>query len=375
MFVLINIFILLMFSPYWSRFNYRSKVFLRFAFWGWVVAVFTSFYINGEDWIIYFSKFSEEDDFNLYLSFEPGFVLFFKGLLLLSFGNFGVAILCFFMLTFGVLMYALASYKIINEPLFLAALIFACGYTLILEQLRQFIACVIIFISFIEYNKGRSLSKLVVGVIIASAFHVSALVVLPSVILCNIKNRFLFIISAIITVITFFLFIFYGLPLLENIPHLDFAARKINFYMEQNPVVFQLGWLNLFALVYIVVYMFFGYHIEHDSGIRLLNRLIFVGALFFIFSGVLPFLGRLAFYFIFIATYLISDMKKSWRTNNAIAANIYFFIFLILIFCSYFRNDSAPIGFNNLNYQFLNLFDNNYLQKIANENLSIMIVE
>ncbi|ECG1479121.1 hypothetical protein DTG75_23345, partial [Salmonella enterica subsp. salamae] len=188
------------------------------------------------------------------------------------------------------------------------------------------------------------------------------------------KNRFVFIVTTIIFGILFVLFLFFGLYILEQIPQFAFVVRKINFYLEQNPTILQLGWLNLFVLIYTVAYVFFSYSIERNSNANLLNRFIFVGSIIFIFSGTFPFLGRMTLYFIFIALYIISDPKKNWRIGNAIVVNGYFSIFLVLNFSSYFRNDLAPVDFDNLNYCFLNLFDNNYMQKIATENLPEMLV-
>ncbi|EFM6698571.1 polymerase, partial [Escherichia coli] len=40
-------------------------------------------------------------------------------------------------------------------------------------------------------------------------------------------------------------------------------------------------------------------------------------------------------------------------------------VVLLLNFASYFRNEQAPVGFYNMNFQFFNTFNDNYLRTNA----------
>jgi len=370
MFILINVIPLLLFSLIWGRFNTGSKQVIRSTIWGVLIISFTAFYINGVDWSIYYSRFLNDDD--LYLAFEPGFVFFFKLLLFLSGNNFGIAILLFYMFVFTMLGYNLTKVKI-NEPLFISALLMVFGYTLILEQLRQFIACVIIFAIIINYCKSHSLPRLIIGTIIAASMHVSALIIIPAILLCKIKNRKIFIAVTVSSISLFAFLLIFGAGLVAFLAQFNFAFKKILFYIEQNPISIQFGWLNILTFLYVVFYIYYSYQIEKKQELLLLNRIIFVGAVIYLYSGAITFLARVTFYFIFIAIFVFTlYAKESYRrifevkSYNTLFLNLYFFTFLVFCFFSYFRNTSAPVSFINLNYYTAAVFDEREIGRIAN---------
>lgn len=369
MFILLNVIPLLFLSFIWGRFNLGSKQVIRTLIWGVLIISFTAFYINGVDWGIYYSRFLNNDD--LYLAFEPGFVIFFKALLFLSGNNFGIAILFFYTITFTMLGYNLTKVKV-NEPLFISALLMVFGYTLILEQLRQFIACVIVFSVMINYCKNSSLTRLVTGTIIAATMHVSAIIIIPAILLCKIKNRKLFIAVTVSSISLFAFLLIFGASLVAFLAQYNFAFKKILFYIEQNPIAIQFGWLNILTLLYVVFYICYSYQIEKEQNLKLLNRIIFIGAVIYLYSGAITFLARVTFYFIFIAIFVFTlYARETYRrifevkSYNTLVLNVYFFTFLIFCFFSYFRNTSAPVSFVNMNYYVAAVFDEREIGKIA----------
>lgn len=365
-----NVIPLLILSLIWGRFNTGSKNILRMIIWIALVFSFTTFYINGVDWSIYYTRFINDEE--LYLAFEPGFVIYLKTLLFIASDNFGFAIMLFYVLAFALLGYNLKKIKI-NEPLFIAALLIVFGYTLMLEQLRQFIACIIVFAAIINYTLNKSLSRLIVGVIIAATMHVSALIIIPAIFLCKVKSRKLFI-SVTVTSISLFAFLLiFGVKVITLLAQVNFAFRKILFYIEQNPISIQFGWLNILVLLFVGFYIFYSYQIEKNESLRFLNRFIFVGAVIYLYSGAITFLARVTFYFIFVAIFVFSlYAKENYRrifevkSYNTLFLNLYFFVFLMFCFLSYFRNPSAPVSFANMNYHIATLFDEREIGRIAN---------
>lgn len=370
MFIMMNVIPLLFLSLIWGKFNIGSKNILRIVIWIVLVFSFSTFYLNGVDWSIYYTRFINDED--LYLAFEPGFVIYFKTLLFIASDNFGFAILLFYALAFALLGYNLRKIRI-NEPLFISALLIVFGYTLILEQLRQFIACIIVFGTILNYSINKSLSRLIVGVIIAATMHVSALIIIPAIFLCKVKSRKLFISVTVSSISLFAFLLIFGVKVITLLAQVNFAFKKILFYIEQNPISLQVGWLNIWVLLFVGFYVFYSYQIERKENLRLLNRFIFIGAVIYLYSGAITFLARVTFYFIFVAIFVFSLYAKEnykrifeVKTYNTLFLNLYFFIFLMLCFLSYFRNPSAPVSFGNMNYYVATLFDEREIGRIAN---------
>lgn len=370
MFIMMNVIPLLFLSLIWGKFNTGSKNILRIIIWIVLVFSFSTFYLNGVDWSIYYTRFINDED--LYLAFEPGFVIYFKALLFIANDNFGFAILLFYALAFALLGYNLRKIRI-NEPLFISALLIVFGYTLILEQLRQFIACIIVFATIINYSMNKSLFRLIVGAIIAATMHVSALIIIPAIFLCKVKSRKLFISITVFSISLFAFLLIFGVKIITLLAQVNFAFKKILFYIEQNPISLQVGWLNIWVLLFVGFYVFYSHQIEKKENLRLLNRFIFIGAVIYLYSGAITFLARVTFYFIFVAIFVFSLYAKEnykrifeVKTYNTLFLNLYFFIFLMLCFLSYFRNPAAPVSFGNMNYYVATLFDEREIGRIAN---------
>ncbi|MBB6663356.1 EpsG family protein [Proteus mirabilis] len=361
MFILLNSIFLLFLSLLWARLNQPSKRLIRIFILFWLVILFSSFYLNGMDWAIYFIKF--ENDNELYKSFETGFILLFKFLLFFSYYHFGVAIIIFYFIAFSMLLYSLSKYKL-NEPFFIAILIIMCGHTLILEQLRQFLACLIIFPSLIEYQKNNSLKKTYLLVIFASLFHISALLILPVIFLCTIKNKYFFLISTIGSILFIIILLMSSHYLLSFLESFNFIFTKISYYLEKNPIEIKFGWINILIFIFPIMYILDIKNIENHSNNKLLLRFLFIGATILIFSGTILFLNRFSFYFIFILIYMILIYNKNTKQKKSrnILVNGYFTLLVLFSFLSYFRNDVAPVKFDNLDLHFFDLFEYNYLK-------------
>ncbi|EEY0891318.1 O103 family O-antigen polymerase, partial [Escherichia coli] len=100
----------------WHRFSHQTQVAFRLLFIVFFSLSFFSYYTNGEDWSVYYLRFIEDE--GLFTSFEFGFVIILKLLLIVSDDNFGLAILLYYFLCFVLLSLILKKYKV-NEPLFL----------------------------------------------------------------------------------------------------------------------------------------------------------------------------------------------------------------------------------------------------------------
>ncbi|EES8117749.1 O103 family O-antigen polymerase, partial [Escherichia coli] len=148
----------------WHRFSHQTQVAFRLLFIVFFSLSFFSYYTNGEDWSVYYLRFIEDE--GLFTSFEFGFVIILKLLLIVSDDNFGLAILLYYFLCFVLLSLILKKYKV-NEPLFLGCLLLLFGYNLFLEQLRQLLACIIVFYAMLLYNQNKNLIESCILVITA----------------------------------------------------------------------------------------------------------------------------------------------------------------------------------------------------------------
>lgn len=379
MFILIICCPLLILSLIWHKFTESSHCFLRCFLLIVISLYFASFYLNGVDWSIYYLKFLEDD--NPYQSFEFGFVMFFKTLLFISGNNFGVAIVLFYLLVFGCLLSILKKYKT-NDPLLLLSLFLIFGYTLMLEQLRQFIACVIIFYAILKYNENYSIKSVVVWILLASCFHASSLILLPALALTSIKNVDSFICLTLMSICGMVIFLFSGYVIIDALSGVSFVFQKILLYFELNPIEIRFRLLNILDVVFILFYVILRYRIDKKGDIRILTRILFIGSVIHMFSGSVLFLDRVTFFFYFIAVYLfcmtLNKQEKrvySIRSNNTLILNIYFTLFLVVNFTSYFRNEYAPVIFQNMNYRIISLFDSEHVYNLALDTYSEAMVD
>lgn len=369
MFILIICAPLLMLSLVWHKFTENSQCILRSLIWILVSLYFAFFYLNGADWSIYYLRFLEGDP---YSSFEFGFVALFKILLFASGNNFGLAIILFYLLAFGFLLLILKKYHT-NEPLLLCFLFLIFGYTLILEQLRQFIACIIIFYSLLKYNENNSIKNVVVWILLASSFHASSVILLPVLALTSIKNVNNFICLTLVSIWGIaIIFLLSGYTIIDTLSDVNFVFKKISSYLEGSSIEIRFRWLNILDGLFILFYIIYRHQIDKKNSTRILIRIVFIGCVIHFFSGSIVFLRRVTFFFYFIAVYLIcmspnANTKRvySIHSNNTLLLNVYFTLLLIVNFSSYFRNEYAPVAFQNMNYRIISLFDSELIHDLA----------
>jgi len=329
----------------------------------------SAYYLNGVDWSIYYLKFLLGDEAGQ--SFEFGFVVYFKILLLLCDNNFGLTVFLFYLISFWFLLNILKNNNS-NEALFTFCLLLVFGLTLVLEQLRQLMACIISLFSVLQYNKNNSSKKFILYVLVASSFHVSAIIFIPSMLLTRIKSWRVFTLITMSSVLAIVAALFFGYAFVQYLSGVSTAFQKILFYMDKNPLSINMGWINLFVFLYVVIYLVYGKIIDRNDSLRFLQRMIFIGAVIFVFSGMITFLNRVSFYFIFIALYVVSFSKEDFyrrefaiKNINTLMLNIYLAVFLVLNNASYFRNADAPIVFLNLDTFFFSMMDKDYVNKLA----------
>lgn len=371
MFILFLILPLLPLALIWHRLENSSRSLLRLMLTVTFSLLFTAYYLNGMDWSIYFLKFVDDSD--PYSSFEIGFVVFFKSLLFISDNNYGIATLIYYLICFGLLKNTLKRF-VVNEPLFWGALFLLFGYTLILEQLRQLMACIIVFYAVLDFNDKRNKLRLILLLLLAASFHTSALIMIPAVFLASYRNVNLFITITLSSIIGIIAILFIGYSVILQFSQLSFVFAKIAYYMHENPISLVFGWLNLIDLLFILFYLYYRHAIERNVNVKFLARLIFIGATIHLFSGAITFLARVSFYFYFLAIYIYcfslnnNEMRYfAIKNYNTLVLSLFFVSMLILSFGSYFRNVSAPIAFDNLTFRLSPFFDNAYVRKLANE--------
>ncbi|MEG2270951.1 MAG: EpsG family protein [Hafnia sp.] len=356
MYMILLSFPLFVFSFFWMLLNSSLKKMMSFLCVMWLSLLISCFYLNGNDWSIYYLSFL--DNGTPFSSFEFGFVFLFKGLLYFFSDSFGLSILFLYFICFSFLASVLNKYKC-NTPVFFAFLILALGFSLVLEQLRQFIACIMVFCSFLNFSYIRR--NYLTWVIGASCFHSSALIIIPIYILLKLKKDSYFSIVSLLS----FVFIFFGLivskPLFNSLADVNFIFSKINYYLSLSAVEIKFGFLNVFDFAFIFLYFF---KIKNNvvGGDDSILRIIFIGALIHLLSSSVPLFGRISYYFYFILIFYFS--KQSFVFSRYIEAskiykNSFFVIFILFNLASYFRNPIAPIYFLQMNTNATYLYNGN----------------
>lgn len=371
MFVLLLSTPMLLLSLIWEKFNHRSKLMLSFLCCITFTLLYSSYYLNGVDWSVYYLKLLYES--NPYVSFEPGFVLLFKFMLFVFNDNFGFVILIWYLICFGSLSRILSSYPV-NKPLFLGCLFLLFGYNLILEQLRQFLACIIVFYAVLKYNEERNFRKFIILSVFGALFHASSLIIIPAVMLASVREHNKFILTTLVMVVGAVSFIFLGSAIINQLAGLSVVFQKISIYMEIHPISLTVGWLNIIDIAFVLVYLFYRKVIDRHESFRLLTRLVFIGAVIHTFSGSITFLARVSFIFFFLAIYVFCIISPAScrrmfaiRTYNTLFLSGFVFFMLAVNLSSYFRNADAPINFTTMDLRLISLFDERYVENLAYE--------
>lgn len=359
MFILLQFVPLLFLSLLWSSFTANLKTIIAFILALSLGVTYTAFYLNGEDWVNYYVNFFTHDGTAW---FEPGFYLFYSCLSLLSYGNFGVATLLFFLLAFFILTKYLVENRDCNLPFFLLLLIVCFGNTLLLEQLRQFFSAIFALCALIfRLNLKRKQSN--IFLLLAISFHASAIIVACAFILASIKSSKLFIIISIS--MTFFLLLLLTNDSLVNIgvQILPAIFLKIKTYREITDLSFHVGPSLLFSIIYIL-YQFTRFkklHYSNEYSVVFFNRQLFFGGLVFLVGIFIPFMSRMSSFFIIFLFYdvAINNYFKHFMINKkAVLKFIFVLMFSFFSMASYFKNDIAPVSFNNLNFNLISFVSN-----------------
>ncbi|MEL0579541.1 EpsG family protein [Pectobacterium punjabense] len=371
MFVFLLISPTLFFSFFWHRFSLQIKKIFSILYLFFLITLFTGFYLNGYDWSVYYLSLSNDESSGY---FEVGFVFLFKAILFVAGGNFGISIFIYYLIIFSSLFYFLNK-KNVNLPFFITAMLLVFGYNLILEQLRQFIACVIIFYAVIKLEENRNYKgKYILLCIFSSLFHVSSLVMIPALYLVEIKSSNKFKLLSILAVFSICIFLSLSSSILLGLSDLSFVFNKLSNYIDKSPVVVNFGLLNVIDLFFVIFYLFFNKKIDENEYMGFYARFIFLGALIHFFSGSIPFLSRLSYYFYFVVIYVFSmSVCKNGirymkiRDNKTLLVSIFFFVFTMANYTSYFRNMNAPIDFFTMNIYLPDIFYENYVNELAIE--------
>lgn len=159
---------------------------------------------------------------------------------------------------------------------------------------------------------------------------------------------------------------------ISSLAAISFVFAKIDYYLRQNPVGLNFGWLNILDALFVIFYIHYRNVINKQMNINILMRIIFVGSVIHLFSGTITFLARVCFYFYFVGIYIYCHSLNNKaprvfaiKNFNTLALAVFVNVMLLLNLASYFRNEQAPVGFNNMNLQLFNTFDDDYLRTNA----------
>ncbi|WP_455547869.1 EpsG family protein [Dryocola clanedunensis] len=350
---------------FWRRFNSGSLYFLNIIIVIYLTISYTGFYPNGEDWANYYVNFYTSEGSSW---FEPGFYLFFKALNFFSFGNFGFAILIYYLIAFVLLVNLLSKMHYSNSPLFFVLLIMCYGNTLVLEQLRQFYAIIFALYSIYYYllNSIGSRKKYLLFLFLALSFHTSAVILFLSFFLSRIKNVFIFVtISLVCSALILILFVFPSAltSILVFVPQL---ALKLNQYLEITAMGLHLGpslIISTCALIYFILNI---RKMSPDFGVDwLIFRQIFIGLLIFMIGLYVPFAARFSiFYTIFLFLY-ISTLRFTVDTPTKFSYSKCYLVCVVVLFIttnilSYYKNPIAPIKFNEYSTHLVSFLSNDF---------------
>lgn len=279
---------------------------------------FSFSYPGSSDFVGYYSHYDclINDVCNDKISFELGYEVF-----VWVFGYFGYQFLIFSIGLFNIYCVFYFSQMFKKRAFFILALMGVMAWPLYTEALRQAIAISFLLLGIGFLSKGQT-GKYILFVLLASLFHVSAIISLFAII--HIVNRkllkILFLISLVVLVIFLlnpFLLI-YGI--IELIPVNSIAYEKLTFYIASDvykPMLsLGLGVVpDLFLLFYIAV-NFKRANIEQDKYWIYGGVLIFL--FFVVFIGrVMPVLTRIGWYGLpFLSIFMYSSIWKSKLIPN-----------------------------------------------------------
>lgn len=361
MLILINSFIFLFIGLFWQNLNTRTKTLLSLFFSILISVFYTLFYFNGNDWLIYYLKF--KDPGSAFTTFEPAFSILFSFLLYLSLDNFTAAILYYFIICFSLISLFCIKNKC-NYFYFIGFLLIALGHNLVLEQLRQFMACIIILYSFMLYRYHRSSCYILI--ILASLFHTSSIIflfILPAI---RIKNKYFFLCASTILVSLFIGLIQNPSSLFYLIP---FIGNKLNFYIDSNKITFNIGYLTTLDILYFIILAILLFNTKKESYI-LYIKIFIIGCQIHFLSSLIPFFVRVSYYVYFLCFYVFSCFLSSNEASRTQKQSLLFVvcIFISSHFISYFRNSNAPINFSTTTLYLNNLIiDDNVLYNYSLE--------
>lgn len=353
MFIIIQCLPFLFFSLLWFSFAKTVKDTILILSAIILSIVYTSFYLNGEDWVNYYVNFYTNNGSGW---FEPGFLLFYSLLRLVAFDNFGMATLFFYTIAFSCLILVANSNNKCNVPAFLFFMLFFFGNTLILEQLRQFISVIIIFCALQCKMQGKSL-KAYIYVVISITFHASAVIALLSFALADIKSKKIFILSTLILSVGLTFTFVNDTVISLGVQLIPAIFSKIQVYNQFTDVSFYIGPSMLLAITLLGYYLLSSYKLSYSyaSESTFLQRQIFFGAAIFFIGAYIPFMSRLTSYYIIFLFYDIA-CNHTPRYFKLYTKDVIMLVFLFLFtssnLFSYYKNDIAPVKFEQFTFNF-----------------------
>lgn len=307
-----------LFSVFICMINQSYSKVMSFAIMIIFSVFFTTYYFNGVDWLNYyyvFDFFKSEFDirydllFNLYLYLAANMLDVFQ-----------LAVFVFYIFSFY-LLYRLTKVNVValNGPAFISCVVFLGGMSLVLDQIRQFVAICVAFYAF-NYLIQNNIKKFYRYVVIAALLHYSVLFILVFRLLINLGKKKIILSGFIVIALFVFLggFIIFNLGFVSSIPLIGPELyRKVAIYVrELDSFKVEIGFGVLADILIVGYYLF---RRERGNELDKLWALAFMSACFHVAFYFMPAFSRFNYFSLLPLTYIFSHALTSRRKKMGFA--------------------------------------------------------
>ena len=274
-----------------------------------ILSFFT--FINGVDWVNYYDSFNV-DSFSFFdLKYEIGFSYLFGFINIIS-GNFFIAVMVYYLFCCFILCFFIKN-KInlnYNIPIFLFSMLLFVGVDLFIDQLRQLAAVLISFFILFDYAENNKKNYRLL--ILASLFHISALIVAVFFIINDKRGRALLIsLSLFIAGVSILISLPYIIKILSAIINTA-VLSKLSFYLDRFDITPRFGFLIIIDIA-IITLSFFTKNRNMGGSEKMYHNLIILSTFMHLSFYFFPIMQRMMAYLYIPHVLLISlCFNKIW---------------------------------------------------------------
>lgn len=216
--------------------------------------------------------------------------------------------------------------------------------------LRQWIACAIIFNSFLYLFKNKKI-KFIISCIVAMLFHFTAVILMPLYFLIRIMRKEMTrILLVVLTLVASFFLNIILMAVNEGLIILN-ANPKYLKYLNELSISNAQGFL--FPLICLIVYVLYLFYknklIETNTNFHYYINILIIGLAISILGQSLLIFARLHFYFLPILIIIIPNIIKCMGKETKIISYMFVMIFGLLFFLYQLEhNGGEPLPYNNI---------------------------